>query len=73
MSNKLPNDVMYELRYELGRLDIHEYHNVNGYKKGDVSAEKVFSKRRDTKKPWFETSVLMKNGEKWYVGCNYGR
>lgn len=66
---KLDDDVFYELKYELGRLGYNNCKSPAAYRKGDAKGESQFNRQRNVHENWFETSVILKNGEKWYVGC----
>ena len=69
----LPDDVLFELRYEIARANLEYDDNHRGYRvKDKLHFNDFLEKQRRGCCGEFEITVLDSNGDKWVVGCNHG-
>ena len=69
----LPKEVLYELDYEIARADLDYHDNYRGYRFKDNYLFEEYKRRAESGCCGvFETQVILENGDKWIVGCNYG-
>jgi hypothetical protein len=69
----LPEEVVAAIDYEVGRHDLEYADTYRGYRVGDIDGENEFDRSRDAGCCGsFESNVILENGDKWIIGCNYG-
>jgi hypothetical protein len=70
---KIPEDVLRELRYEIGRADLDCANNYRAYRCKDSHLyDEWMAARKRGCCGFYETSIVDDNGDRWMVGCNYG-
>ena len=73
MYDMIPEDVLYELKYEIGRNDLEFVDNYRTYRVKDNYLREEYNKAYNEGCCGFmDVAVIDKNGDKWIVGCNHG-
>ena len=73
MIDLIPEDVLYELKYEIGRNDLEYVDGYRAYRVKDNYLREEYRKVRDGGCCGeMKIGVTDSIGDKWIVGCNYG-